>query len=66
MTPTVAGSRPSRGEQLDQVRDMLTTRTSISTDREDDWPRRQAIYRLKDDPAWAEGVLRDLGGLAFH
>jgi putative DNA-invertase from lambdoid prophage Rac len=39
------------------VRDMLTTGTSISTIAKTTGLSRQAIYRLKDDPAWAEGVL---------
>ena len=52
------GRKPSfTREQLDQVRDMLTTGTSISTIAKTTGLSRQAIYRLKDDPAWAESVL---------
>ena len=36
---------------------MLTTGTSISTIAKTTGLSRQAIYRLKDDPARAEGVL---------
>ena len=41
----------------DEVRDMLTTGMSITTIAKTTGLSRQAIYRLKDDPAWAEGVL---------
>jgi putative DNA-invertase from lambdoid prophage Rac len=52
------GRKPSfTRQQLDQVRDMLTTGTSISAIAKTIGLSRQAIYRLKDDPAWAEGVL---------
>jgi len=52
------GRKPSfTREQLGQVRDMLTTGTSISTIAKTTGLSRQAIYRLKDNPAWAEGVL---------
>ena len=52
------GRKPSfTRKQLDQVRDMLTTGTSISTIAKTTGLSRQAIYRLKDNPAWAEGVL---------
>jgi putative DNA-invertase from lambdoid prophage Rac len=52
------GRKPSfTREQLDQVRDMLTTETSISTVAKTTGLSRQAIYRLKSDPAWAAGVL---------
>ena len=52
------GRKPSfTRNQLDQVRDMLTTGTSISAIAKTTGLSRQAIYRLKDDPAWAEGVL---------
>jgi putative DNA-invertase from lambdoid prophage Rac len=52
------GRKPSfTRNQLDQVRDMLTTGTSVSTIAKTTCLSRQAIYRLKDDPAWAEGVL---------
>ena len=44
-------------EQLGRVRDMLTTGTSISAIAKTTGLSRQAIYRLKDDPAWAEGIL---------
>ena len=40
----------------DEVRDMLTTGTS-STIAKTTGLSRQAIYRLKDDPAWGGGVL---------
>ena len=52
------GRKPSftRG-QLDQVRDMLANGTSISVIANTTGLSRQAVYRLKDDPAWAEGVL---------
>ena len=36
---------------------MLTTGTSISTIAKTTGLSRQAIYRPKDDPGWAEGVL---------
>jgi hypothetical protein len=53
-----SGRKPSfTREQLDQVRDMLTIGRSISTIAKTTGLSRQAIYRLKDDPAWAEGVL---------
>ena len=52
------GRKPSfTRKQVDQVRDMLTTGTSISTLAKTPGLSRQAIYRLKDDQAWAEGVL---------
>jgi DNA invertase Pin-like site-specific DNA recombinase len=52
------GRKPSfTRKQLDQVRDMLTTGTPISTIAKTAGLSRQAIYRLKDNPAWAEGVL---------
>ena len=52
------GRKPSFTlQQLDQVRDLLTTGTSITTIAKTTGLSRQAIYRLKDDPAWAEGVL---------
>jgi putative DNA-invertase from lambdoid prophage Rac len=52
------GLKPSfTRKQLDQVRDMLTTGTSISTIAKTTGLSRQAIYRLKDNPAWAEGAL---------
>jgi putative DNA-invertase from lambdoid prophage Rac len=55
---TYRGRKPSfTREQLDHVRDMLTTGTSITTIAKTTGLSRQAIYRLKDDPAWAEGVL---------
>jgi putative DNA-invertase from lambdoid prophage Rac len=55
---TYRGRKPSfRREQLDRVRDMLTTRTPITTIAKTTGLSRQAIYRLKNDPAWAEGVL---------
>ena len=61
------GRKPSfTREQLGRVRDMLTTGTSISAIAKTTGLSRQAIYRLKDDPAWAEGVLATWGGLAFH
>ena len=41
----------------DEVRDMLTTGTSVSTIAKTTGLSRQAIYRLKDDPAWGGGVL---------
>ena len=47
------------------------TGTSISTIAKTAGLSRQEIYRLKDNPAWAEGVLatwaawRSVGGLAF-
>jgi putative DNA-invertase from lambdoid prophage Rac len=66
------GRKPSfTRKQLDQVRDMLRIGTSISTIAKTAGLSRQAIYRLKDNPAWAEGVLatwaawRSVGGLAF-
>jgi putative DNA-invertase from lambdoid prophage Rac len=55
---TYRGRKPSfRREQLDRVRDMLTTGTSITTIAKTTGLSRQAIYRLKNDPAWAESVL---------
>jgi putative DNA-invertase from lambdoid prophage Rac len=52
------GRKPSfTRKQLDQVRDMLRIGTSISTIAKTAGLSRQAIYRLKDNPAWAEGVL---------
>ena len=52
------GRKPSFTlQQLDQVRDLLTTGTSITTIAKTTGLSRQAIYRLKDDPGWAEGVL---------
>jgi putative DNA-invertase from lambdoid prophage Rac len=36
---------------------MLTTGTSISMIAKTTGLSRQAIYRLKENPAWAEGVL---------
>jgi putative DNA-invertase from lambdoid prophage Rac len=55
---TYRGRKPSfTREQLDHVRDMLTTGTSITKIAKTAGLSRQAIYRLKDDPAWAEGVL---------
>jgi DNA invertase Pin-like site-specific DNA recombinase len=52
------GRKPSfTRERLDQVRDMLTIGTPISTIAKTTGLSRQTIYRLKDDPAWAEGVL---------
>ena len=52
------GRKPSfTREQLDQVRDMLTSGTSISVIAKTTNLSRQTVYRLKDDPAWAEGVL---------
>jgi putative DNA-invertase from lambdoid prophage Rac len=52
------GRKPSfTRKQLNQVRDMLTTGTSISTIAKTTGLSRQAIYRLKDNPAWAERVL---------
>jgi putative DNA-invertase from lambdoid prophage Rac len=52
------GRKPSfTREQLDHVRDMLTTGTSVSMIARTTGLSRQAIYRLKDDPAWAEAVL---------
>src|SRR3984957_7897483 len=52
------GRKPSfTCKQLDQVRDMLTTAVSISTIAKTTGLSRQAVYRLKDNPAWAEGVL---------
>ena len=51
------GRKPSfTRKQLDQVRDMLRIGTSISTIAKTAGLSRQAIYRLKDNPAWAEGV----------
>jgi putative DNA-invertase from lambdoid prophage Rac len=41
----------------DEVRDMLTTGSAVSTIAKATGLSRQAICRLKDDPAWAEGVL---------
>jgi DNA invertase Pin-like site-specific DNA recombinase len=56
------GRKPSfTREQLGQVRDMLTTGTSISAIAKTTGLSRQAIYRLKDDSAWAEGVLATWG-----
>ena len=53
------GRKPSfTRRQLAQVRDMLTTGTSISMIAKTTGLSRQAIYRLRDDPAWAEGVLK--------
>ena len=58
------GRKPSfTREQLDQVRDMLTTGTSISTIAKTTGLSRQAIYRLKDDPAMGRGRARGVGGL---
>ena len=55
---TYRGRKPSfTREQLVQVRDMLTTGTAVSAIAKATGLSRQAIYRLKDDPAWAEGVL---------
>ena len=52
------GRKPSfTREQLNEVRDMLTTGSSVSTIAKTIGLSRQAIYRLKDDPAWAERVL---------
>lgn len=52
------GRKPSfTREQRDQVRDMLTIGTPISRIAKTTGLSRQTIYRLKDDPAWAEGVL---------
>jgi DNA invertase Pin-like site-specific DNA recombinase len=52
------GRKPSfTREQLGQVRDMLTTGVPISAIAKTIGLSRQAIYRLKDDPGWAEGVL---------
>ena len=52
------GRKPSfTRKQLDQVRDMLTSGTSISVIAETTGLSRQTVYRVKDDPAWAEGVL---------
>jgi putative DNA-invertase from lambdoid prophage Rac len=52
------GRKPSfTREQLDKVRDMLTIGTSISTIAKTTCLSRQAIYRLRDNPAWAEGAL---------
>jgi putative DNA-invertase from lambdoid prophage Rac len=52
------GRKPSfTRTQLDHVRDMLTAGTSISIIAKTTGLSRQAIYRLKDDPVWAEGVL---------
>jgi putative DNA-invertase from lambdoid prophage Rac len=52
------GRKPSfTREQSVQVRDMLTIGMSVSTIAKTTGLSRQAIYRLKDDPAWGEGVL---------
>ena len=52
------GRKPSFArKQLDRVRDMLTSGTSISVIAETTGLSRQTVYRVKDDPAWAEGVL---------
>jgi putative DNA-invertase from lambdoid prophage Rac len=52
------GRKPSfTRKQLDQVRDMLTSGTSISVIAETTGLSRQTVYRVKDDPVWAEGVL---------
>ena len=52
------GRKPSfRREQLVQVRDMLASGTSVSTIAKTTGLSRQAIYRLRDDPAWGESVL---------
>ncbi len=52
------GRKPSfTRKQLDHVRDMLTTGASISRIAKTTGLSRQAIYRLKDNPAWAEGAL---------
>jgi DNA invertase Pin-like site-specific DNA recombinase len=52
------GRKPSfTRKQVDQVRDMLTTGASISAIAKRTGLSRQAVYRLKDDPGWAEGVL---------
>jgi len=51
------GRKPSfTRKQVDQVRDMLTTGASISAIAKTTGLSRQAVYRLKDDPGWAEGV----------
>jgi DNA invertase Pin-like site-specific DNA recombinase len=52
------GRKPSfTRPQLIQVRDLLTGGTSVSTIARTTGLSRQAIYRLKDDPAWGEGAL---------
>ena len=52
------GRKPSfTRKQLDRVRDMLTSGTSISVIAETTGLSRQTVHRVKDDPAWAEGVL---------
>jgi hypothetical protein len=42
---------------LDQVGDMLASGTSISVIAKTTGLSRQTVYRVKDDPAWAQGVL---------
>jgi putative DNA-invertase from lambdoid prophage Rac len=55
---TYRGRKPSfTREQFDHVCDMLATGTSITAIAKTTGLSRQAIYRLKGDPAWAEGVL---------
>ncbi len=57
MADAYRGRKPSfTRKQLDQVRDMLTTGTSISMIAKTGLSR-QAICRLKNNPAWAEGAL---------
>jgi putative DNA-invertase from lambdoid prophage Rac len=52
------GRKPSfTRKQLDQVRDMLTGGTSISVIAKTTGLSRQTVYRVKDDPGWAEVVL---------
>jgi len=43
--------------QVDAVRDLLATGKGVSEIAQATGLSRQAVYRLKDDPAWAEGVL---------
>jgi putative DNA-invertase from lambdoid prophage Rac len=52
------GRKPSfTREQLEAVLNMLTAGRSISTIAKTAGLSRQAIYRVRDNPAWAEGVL---------
>ena len=44
-------------KQVDSVRDMLTSGAGVSAIASATGLSRQTIYRLRDDPAWAESVL---------